>query len=394
MQFATVFECGGTERQVLNLGRALRARGADVAFGCLRRAGRLLGELDGAGIDVREYHIRSLYSVRAAREMLALAHDLSRARTDVLHAYNIYGNVFAVPAARLAGVPVVIAGVRDCGLYMDPWKKRVQRAICRLADLILVNAVGVKDWLVSEGYAAARIRVVHNGIDVARFEDVRPAGSVRQELGIPAEAPILTLIARLCPSKGVEPAIDAMAELGPRHADAHLLVVGEALRSERGDLTSDDRYRRQLEARAHERGVGDRVHFLGYRADVPALLAQASLSVQPSLTEGLSNSILEAMASARAVVATPVGGTPEIIVPDRTGVLVPPGDPRALAAAIGALLDSPARREDLGHRARALVHERFSIRALADATERIYREQLEAAPARWRPTRAAVMASR
>jgi glycosyltransferase involved in cell wall biosynthesis len=376
MKFVTVFESGGTERQFINLGLALDERGFDVRFGCLRQSGRLLEELQARQIPVREYRIRSLYSARAAVQMLRLSRDLAREQVDVVHAYNLYGNVFAVPAAKLAGVPVVIAAVRDCGVYLDPWKQRVQRFACALADLVLVNASGVKDWLTTDGVDPGKIVVIGNGVDLDRFQRESAGTDIRQELGIPADAPLLSTIARLCPTKGFDDVIGAMASIHAERPDAHLIVVGEALKSARGELHPDDSYRERLEARARALGVAQHVHFLGYRDDVPAILRQVTVSVQPSHTEGLSNSILEAMAAGRAVVATPVGGTPEIIHDGVTGVLTPVRDPQALAAAVCRMLADGGAREAFGRAAHALVRDQYSVPAMTDATARVYRDML------------------
>lgn len=379
MQFLTVFESGGTERQGLNLGLALARRGRAVQFGCLKRSGRLLEELERNGIPVREYPLRSMYSARVAREAIRLGRDLIHDKVEVLHAYNLYGNVFAVPAAKLAGVPLVIAGVRDVGVYLDDRKRRVQRLACRFADLILVNAEGIRAWLVSDGYPHDRIEVIPNGVDVTRFEE-QPGDetfSIRRELGIPPDAPLVSTIARLCPSKGFEDAIDAMARIHAVRPDVHHLIAGEALVSKNGELYPSMEYRKKLEARAWGHGIAHRVHFLGYRSDVPLILREVAVSMQPSLTEGLSNSVLEAMAAGRAVVATPVGGTPEVIKDGATGWITPVQDPRALADIVLRLLDDPGARRQVGDAARRLVLERLSVPAMVEATERIYQERLE-----------------
>jgi glycosyltransferase involved in cell wall biosynthesis len=377
MQFATVFECGGTERQVLNLGRALHRRGAQVRFGCFKKGGRLAAELDETGLPVHEYRLRSLYSARAVRQAATLARDLARARVDVIHAYNVYGTVFAVPAARTARVPVVIASIRDCGLYLDARKRRAQRLACRFADLILANADGVKRWLIDDGYPADRIAVIRNGIEVDRFtHGAAERGATQRMLGLPAGTPLLATIGRLCPSKGIEQAIDAMTIVRTRHPDARLLIVGEGLRSVAGELHPDDTYRRQLETRARDAGVADRVIFLGYRADVADLLRDVSVTMQPSFTEGLSNSVLEEMAAGCTVVATPVGGTPEVIAHGETGMLTAAGDARALGTTVDALLDQPAVCDAMGRRAAQFVRDRLSVDAMTAETERVYRELL------------------
>ncbi len=388
MQFLAVFECGGTERQVLNLGLGLHERGCQVSFGCLRKSGRLLKEVEARGIPISEYRMRSFYSGRFLHQEVALARHLVRQRTQVVHTYNLWGNVFAIPAARLAGVPVVIAGIRDCGLYLTDWTRRVQRHVCRLADHIVVNAQGVKDWLVSDGYAAGRITVIHNGLDLSRFLQIEgPDGpALRREFNVPADAPLITIVARLCPSKGFDDLIDALPAVLARYPEARLLVVGEGLKSVDGVLQRDTSYQSALAGRARALGIHDRVIFAGYRPDVPAVFRAATIDVQPSRTEGLSNSVLEAMASGAAVIATPVGGTPEIMTHDETGWIVPVQNPPALGEAICRLLGDPERRRRLGEAARARITATHGVDRLVERTADLYRDLLSR-PRRTRPVR-------
>jgi glycosyltransferase involved in cell wall biosynthesis len=385
--FIGTFEVGGTERQAVNLALGLQDRGCDVQFGCFRNSGRLRAELDARDIPVTEYAMRSFYSARFLTQIRALAHDLRTRGTDVLQTYNLHGNVFAVPAARLAGIPVVAAGVRDVGIYLTPWTQRVQRAACRLADVIIVNAQSIKDWLIQDGYNASRIVVVRNGVNLARFLDpnIAEPGAIRREFGIPRDVPLISLIARMCPSKGFDDLIEAMAVVHARHPDARALLVGEQLVSVSDKYVPSLEYRSKLEARARALGLGDRVIFTGYRGDLPAIHADVTVAAHPSLTEGLSNSILESMASGLPIVTTPVGGTPELITHDRTGLLVPPGSPRDLGAAICALIEDRERAARLGQTARAYARDAFSIPSMVQATEDAYREVLARKRVRVRP---------
>jgi glycosyltransferase involved in cell wall biosynthesis len=376
--FIGTFEVGGTERQSLNLALGLHERGCDVQFACFRNSGRLRQEVDARGIPITEYSMRSFYSGRFLQQIRAFARDLRRRHTDVLQTYNLHGNVFAVPAARLAGVPVVVAGVRDVGIYLTPWTQRVQRAACRFADVVIVNAQGIKDWLMDDGYDGSRIEVVRNGVNLSRFLDPAPTepGAIRREFGIPEGVPLISLIARMCPSKGFDDLIEALPAIHARHPEARVLMVGEQLVSRDGKFVPSMEYRSKLETRARALGVGDRVIFAGYRGDVPAIHAEVTVAAHPSLTEGLSNSILESMASGLPIVTTPVGGTPELIAHDRTGLLVPAHSPRELANAICALIEDRGRAARLGEAARTFARDAFSISTMVQATEHVYREVL------------------
>ena len=186
LKFVAAFGSGGTERQFTNLALGLDRARFDLRFGCLRSWGTLKDEIEAADIAVTEYPIRSFYQTASYVQQMRLARDIRRDGVDIVHTYNFYANVFAVPAARLAGVPVVIASIRDMGVYLDPAQRHVQRLACGLADCILVNAEAVKRWLVTDGYDAEKITVIANGIDLQRFAAATPHSDMRQDLGLAA----------------------------------------------------------------------------------------------------------------------------------------------------------------------------------------------------------------
>jgi glycosyltransferase involved in cell wall biosynthesis len=279
--------------------------------------------------------------------------------------------VFAVPAARLAGVPVVIASIRDTGAYVTPMQRRVQRAVCRFADRVVVNADAVKDWLVDEGYDERRITVIRNGIDPAPFGKKAAPGKLHYELGVPPNTPLIAVLSRVSPIKGLEYFLDAAAVVSAKIPDARFLIVGKA-------DTRDAGYQRQLEAHANRLGLSRRVVFTGLRMDVPELLDDVSVSVLPSLSEGLSNVLLESMAAGVPVVATRVGGSPEVVEDGVTGLLVPPRDADGLARAILRFQEDREMAARVGQAGRARVVERFSIADMVRRTEQLYADLLRA----------------
>jgi glycosyltransferase involved in cell wall biosynthesis len=362
--------CGGTEHQVMALGRRLDPARFALEFACLRRQGGFVAELDARGIPLREYGISTFFSLNAVAQQARLASDIRRSGTMIVHAYSFYGNVFAIPPAWLAATPVVIASIRDCGVYLTPAQRATQRHVCRLADCVLVNAEAVRSWLLGQGYDPAKIVVIRNGVDLNRFSHAPDAGRIRRELGIPVTAPIVAVASRLHRLKGIEQFLEAAAVVGRRFPDVRFLVIGETSPTERTYL--DD-----LTALAARLGIRDRVVFTGLRDDVPVLLACSAVSVMPSLNEALSNVLLESMASGVPVVATRVGGTPEAVQDGVTGLLVPPGDPGALARSINRLLSDPEFAERLGRGGRQRVRRQFSLDAMVQATERLYHMLLE-----------------
>jgi glycosyltransferase involved in cell wall biosynthesis len=360
--------CGGTEHQFMALGRRLDPTRFEVEFACLRRWGPFVQELAGLGIPLAEYPVTTFRSVRAIAQQARLARHIARRRIQIVHAYNFYGNVFAVPPARLAA-PVVIASIRDCAPYLTGMQKRVQRYACRLADCVLVNAEAVRDWLVGEGYDRSQIVVIRNGVDLTRFGDVPDPHRIHLDLGLPPGTPLVAVVSRLTRLKGLENLIEAAAMLRPTHPDARFLVVGETAPSETA-------YLEDLKRLAIEFGVADSVIFTGIRSDIPAVLSAADVSVMPSLDEALSNVLLESMAAGAPTVATRVGGTPEALVDGVSGLLVAPGNSGALAAAIARLLDDRQLADGLGRTARTVIEDRFSVERMVQSTEQLYLELL------------------
>jgi len=360
--------CGGTENQFMALSRGLDPGRFDLEFACLRRWGPFVQELADRHIPLAEYRVPSFRSLRAFTQQARLVRHIARRRIQIVHAYNFYGNVFAVPPARLAA-PVVIASIRDCAPYLTPMQRRVQRYACQLADCVLVNAEAVKDWLIGEGYDRSKIVVIRNGVDLARFTEPADPARIRADLGLPPKAPLVVIVSRLTRLKGLEQVLEAAAIVARRHPDARFLIVGETAPNEVAYLDVLKRL-----ATAH--GPGDRVIFTGLRADVPAVLSAADVSVMPSLNEALSNVLLESMAAGAPTVATRVGGTPEALIDGRTGLLVAPGDARALAGAISRLLDDRGLAAALGQAARRSIRDDFSVERMVMATEQLYMDLL------------------
>ena len=365
LKVVPTFMCGGTENQFMTLGRSLDPNRFALEFACLRRWGAFADEIAARRIPLLECNVTSFRSVTALGQQARLARHVAKRRIDIVHAYSFYGNVFAVPPARMAGVPVVIASIRDRAPYLTPMQKRAQRWACQFADCILVNALAVKEWLIDDGYNPAKIVVIPNGVDLSRFEAVESDESPFRALGIPAGAPVVLVVSRLNRLKGLEQFLEAAALVAPLFPDARFVIVGDTNPNERA-------YWSVLTSLTERLQMSDRVTFAGLRDDVPRLLAAATVSVMPSLDEAMSNVLLESKAAGAPLVATCVGGTPEAIEDGVNGLLIPPGDPRAMAAAIGRLLADPVQARHFGRAARQAINERFSMERMVSRTEHLY----------------------
>lgn len=352
-------DVAGGQAIALRLARAARDRGDDVAF-VAPEPGPFVELVRAEGMTVHLLPLRRTYQLEKA---LRLARLLRRENADVLHTHTLAAaNVLGRVAARLAGVPVI------SHLHIENHFRPATRALLRSLDnataRLCARLVAVSEETSRayerQGYPGGRVEVVYNGVEL---DGGKPAPDVRRELGIPPGVPLVGEVARLCDVKGQRELIEAVASV----PEARLVLVGV-------DLERGGAFQAELEREADRLGVRDRVLFAGRRDDAAELLGQLDVVALPSWTEGLPLVLLEAMVRRRAVVATPVGGTPEVVADGETGLLVPSRDPGALAEAIRRLLADPelrGRMGDAGHRRAA---ERFSADAMFRRVLELYDE--------------------
>jgi L-malate glycosyltransferase len=366
LQMLTNFHIGGTERQVANLALGIDSSHFDLHLACLWEDGELLAELESLRVPRPEFRIGSLYSLKTLWQGIRLAHYVRRNLIQIVHSYGFYPNVFTVPAARLAGASIVVASIRDTGDWLTPMQRRLQKLVCRFADCVLVNAEAIRQNLLEQGYDASNIVVIRNGITLSKFVRKGPSAVLRRELGLPLSARLVAVFSRLNRFKGVEYFLDAAAVLARKFPDVCFLVVG------------DGGNKKELEEYAQSQGLGQRIVFTGFRGDVPDLLSEVAISVLPSLSEGTSNTLLESMAAGVPVIATRVGGNPEVIEDGVSGLLVPVRDSAALAAAACRLLEDESLASALGQAGMRRVSELFSLEGSVHETEHLYQRLVEA----------------
>ncbi|WP_242394769.1 glycosyltransferase [Anaeromyxobacter oryzisoli] len=356
--FQNRFLIGGQERQtVLNVRTMDRDRFEPVVA-VLKLEGEHLEDLAREGIRPRLVDVgnRMLRPATALR-VLGLARLIRAEKIALVHAQDIYTNVLGALAARVAGVPVIVTRV-DLGHHIVGYRRPLTRAVSRHADRVLVNAMCIRDLVIREGVAPDRVAVVRNGVDLAEVDRLVARAP---PLALP-EGALVTCVATMHhPVKGQTELLAAFREVLREHPDARLMLVGDGVR------------RPLLERLAGQLGIGARVHFLGFRLDAPALLARSAVAVSPSHSEGISNAILEAMAARAPVVATAVGGTPELVREGVNGWLVPPGAPAALARRIADVLAAPpAARRRMGARGRRIVEDEFGVRQMRIGYDALY----------------------
>src|SRR5208337_1147908 len=246
---------------------------------------------------------------------------------------------------------------------------------------IAVSYANARYLIEEKGLPEKKVRVIQNGTDLGRFSPARkPPPGLREEMGfVPGDAVVL-VAARLEPQKGHAVLLKAMPDVLREFPNARLVCLGDGV------------LRQELEAQSRQLGLQANVRFIGFRNNVTDWLALCDFTVLPSLYEGLPLVAIESLAAGRAMVATAVDGTPEVVVNGSTGITVPPGEPKALSEAIRSMLRSPALRQRLADQGRAHVLERFSQERQVRETAEFYLEALgpTASPAQNRDARQAV----
>jgi glycosyltransferase involved in cell wall biosynthesis len=352
------FVAGGAERHLLELWKRMDRERFEIEIACFRAEGQFWPEVRLLGLPVHDLGLgRRVYDARGLRGLLRLIGRVRDFRPDVIHGYLFGPNLFAVLAGRLCGVPVVAVAKRNVDAFETPRQRAAQRRIHRMATHVTAVSDAVAETVVAFGVPRGRITVIPNGVDVARFGG-DPLD--RAALGARGGETVIGSVGALAPRKDYGTLLEALALVAKRHPRFHATLVG------------DGPERAALEARAAELGLGSRTTFLGERPDIDRLLPAMDVFVLSSREEGIPNALLEAMAAGRPSVATAVGGTPEVLEGGVTGWLVPPADPAALAEALAQVMEDPAEAARRGGAARAAVHARMSIEAMARRHEEFY----------------------
>ncbi len=330
--------------------------------------GDLADSLAGMGIETFRVPLGAEISpgrdLAVIKTLVAL---LKRIRPDVLHAHSAKAGLAGRVSAWLAGVPAVVLTVHNTIFHhrRSRWRESIialsERALAGLTDRIITvsEALG-REIVVREKIDPAKVVTIYNGIVPEEFSRDPDRDFLQRITGIPAGKKIVGTVARLAPQKGVAHFIRAAAMMAKDSEEAVFLVVGD------GPLRAD------LERLAGSLGLAERVFFAGERRDMPRIMPCLDVFVLASVTEGLPLTVLEAMAARRAVVATRVGGIPEVISDGVNGLLVDPGDVAGLAAAILALLGDRKKSRAMGERGRDTVLEKFTVEKMVGSMERVY----------------------
>ncbi|MBI4161501.1 MAG: glycosyltransferase [Acidobacteria bacterium] len=364
---------GGLEDYVREVGRGAAASGCRVRFCQVSRPGErptLAGRLREAGLDVEEIRFdgrllaglpRNLPGLfRLGRRILADDPDLLH-----IHLSPFHVQILGLFLARFLLVPRVVLHL----VGLEPHRQRRERLLrpilAAVADRVVVISRASRRQARALGFRTRRYSIIYMGEDLGRLDAAAGSGpAARREIGVSPGAPLVGMIARLHPLKGQETLLRAAVQVKARVPDARFLLAG----------TGDPGYCRRLEETAARLGVADRILFLGHRDDIPRLTAAIDVAVLPSENESMGHCLLEAMALRKPVVATRVGGIPEVVRDGETGYLIRAGDDRTLAAHLLRLLGNPEERRILGERGRRRVEERFRLEDAVRRTLHFYQD--------------------
>ena len=355
-------ETGGSERQFATLARSLNSNNFRLNVGCICQKGPFA---EGLG-ELPQFRLSgSLYGVQSWKTRLRLARHLRSNGTAVAQAFDFYSNLTLILAARMARVPVVVGSQRQLGDLLTPAQSYVQTIAFRWCDAVVCNSRAAAQRLMEQGLPEHKISVIGNGLPTEAF--------VESPCFLPRRPGILRvgMIARMnTRAKNHVLFLQAASRLREKFPHVEFLLAGD------GPL------RGELQQEAARLGVAGQVRFLGDQRNIPSVLASLDVSVLPSASESLSNAILESMAAGVPVVASRVGGNPELVNEER-GILFAPDGEEDLAASIAKLLSDEACRNALGRNARRFAQANFTAEQMARRYEELYTELL--ARKHWQP---------
>jgi len=345
-------DVGGLERVVWDLARLADRSRFDVTVLCLDRGGATFERFQDAGIAIESLDAEGQW---AGLTVPRLAGRIRALQADVIHTHNMKAHLLGTLAAGLAGSPPVV-NTKHGRVFAEgrPASLINRFAVARCRRIVAVSADTARGAVEIERTPAAKVMVIHNGVDIEAYKppDGRPAGAAARAIHV----------ARLSREKDQATLLRAARLVADQ-------VPGFGL-----DLVGDGPMRRSLELLVAELDLGPQVVFHGSRDDVADLLRGAGVFVLSSLSEGISLTLLEAMATALPVVATDVGGNAEVVVQGETGLLVPPADPARLAEALLSVIRDPDRGFRMGQAGRRRAEESFDLQAVVRAYERLYLE--------------------
>jgi glycosyltransferase involved in cell wall biosynthesis len=350
-----------------------------VEFACAP-GGKLTELAIRAGIAFHpvNHFVQPINPYRDLRALIELIQIIRRGKYDIVHTHNSKGGILGRLAAWLCRTPVIIHTVHGFAFHSSetPLRRKLfvqlERWAAKVSDRLIVISQPLQEW-------GLRMRIgkpsqytkIYSGIELDKFKCSRPPAELRRGLGICPDDFVVGLVAKLWTGKGHAATINATKQLVASDPKFKLVIVGEGY------------LRDELEQQTQELGLQSHVIFTGFRSDIPDLNAMFDIAVLPSDFEGMGRVLLEAMVMGKAVVASNVGGIPDIVDDGKTGILVPAGDSNALASAIGALMNDRMLRDRMGRAGYEKITQQFGSNTMVDQIRQVYEETAKAKLPRW-----------
>ncbi|MCX7927266.1 MAG: glycosyltransferase [Candidatus Omnitrophica bacterium] len=357
MHIQESLEVGGMENGIVNLVNYLDKDLFSLSLCCLNKEGEFVKRVDKSRIKIFCLHQREGFSINLFDKIKKL---ILKEKVDIVHTHNYYSGLYGIIASKLAGTPVIIHGEHGTLVLSQLRRLWAMRFLSRLVDKFFVVSASLKKELISKiSIPENKIDVLINGVDTEKFSPISYS-TIRDELGISPETFVFGSVGRLVPIKNLRLLIEAKKKLDQEEVDTKCIIIG------------DGPCKKELERYAQQ--IKTEIIFLGERNNMPLLYPIFDIFVLVSLSEGMSNTILEAMACGKPVIATHVGGNKEIVEENKTGFLIAPNDLDDLLTAIKKCINDRSLIKQLGQNARESVLKKFSLQSMIKAYERRYLE--------------------
>jgi glycosyltransferase involved in cell wall biosynthesis len=349
----------GAEKQIFELAKQLSASAYDVTIVSLDECSPGVFPLvESIGSKLKVFRVKRIYGLSGLIQGIRFYRFLKDEKISIVQTYHFGSDIWGTVIAHLAGIRAIVSNRRDMGFWRKDLHVQAYRMVNRRVKRIIVNARSIKDMVVkTEGVMPEKIDVIYNGVE---FENAQTADVPREDLGLNSDDIVLAHVANLKAVKGHVYLFEALRAILKKQTNIKLLLIGE------------DMFNGSLQKKAEDLGIANHMAFLGKRQDVGALLRIADICVLPSLSEGLSNAILEYMVASKPVVATNVGGNPELVDDGVTGFLVPKEDAPGLADALLKLIDDRDLRITMGAQGRQKAVANFSMEGMAKRYVQLY----------------------
>lgn len=356
---------GGTEKHLLDLASGMAERGHKVTVRSFLDKGFGSAFRDVSSIDYECLNVKRIYDFKGMMALFRLCSFMAVSRCDIIQTFHTGADLVGPIAAKLANMrTAVVSSRRDTGYTKLPRHLKAQKLLNQWVDKVLANSDAVREAVEEqEGLAHEKIEVIYNGIHAEQFANVDDARKrlFRQSHRIPAGKILIGSVGNVRPVKGYHTMVEVARALCPQYQQLHFLHAG----------TGEDLD--ELKESCHIYGIADQFSFLGKIEEVPEFLSLLDIYMQPSLSEGFSNAILEAMAAGLPVMATRVGGTKEMIDHGKNGFFVEPEDSVGMASCLETLIKDKALRHDIGHSAQCRILREFTFDRMIDRYEVAYR---------------------